>query len=356
MKKIILPFLILSILFLFLSFSRFFFGEVAPSIDLKTGINKINKPTFPIKKPEITGWFAYWDEQNASERLPEVIDMFNTFSPMLYRVMSDGSLGRHNVITRENIILLAREKGIPIAPVITDEGDSERIQELLYNDEVQKQFIDQLISEAEAENFIGWNFDIEKVKSSDRIAFSNFVRNLSVAFRKNQLKLIVVLYARGEEESYDPALAHDYKAIGRYADQVQLMTFEYNNSLTDPGGQAPLSWYRSVLEYATETIPREKILVGLTTHGYDWGGGAAEALTYPEVKKRIEENGATVTYNKRDSSKIATYQKDGEKHEIWFEDATTIIEKVQIAQKEFGINNFAFWRLNAEDPSLWEGL
>lgn len=346
MKKIILVLFIVSI-FIFLT-------RVLSQTEQKLS----EQPTLAAGPRELTGWFPAWDAQKADTALPPVMDHFESFSPMLYRVMEDGSLGRHEVVNRETIISYAREKNIPVAPVITDESDKERIQKLLNDSTVQKTFIASLLAEAKSENFSGWSIDIESVTSKDREALSAFVKNLSEMLHKNNLKLYMIAYGKDATETYDPALAHDYRIFGKYADQVQLMIYYYNNEFTAPGGQTPLAWYRSVLYYALETIPREKIVIGLSTYGNDWGGknDPVEGLTYPEVAQRITEVNPDISYDSQELSMVARYTKDGTNHTLMFENARTITEKMKIAKEEFGINKFAFWSLGNEDSELWKEL
>jgi spore germination protein YaaH len=327
-----------------------------PSVSREDEKNETSvSPSPKLQKAELTGWFAAWDQSKAEETLPKVMNNFQTFSPMLYRVMADGSLGRHNITNRDFFIKSARDNNIAIAPVITDESSSTRVNRLLNNKLTQDKFIDQLVDEAKKENFIGWSIDIEQLKSRDRKAFTEFIKNASSQLHKNDLKLFVIVFGREEKETYDPALAHDYKELGVYADQVQLMTYNFNNDLTAPGGQTPGSWYRSVLKYAKKTIPQEKILVGLSTHGYDWSDGTVDGLTFSEAIDRIKKNGAKVSYNKEDLSMVASYKdEDNDIHSLWYEDKNTINEKIKIAREEYGVNKFALWRLTAEDPRFWD--
>jgi spore germination protein YaaH len=320
--------------------------------------NAGKQTTIPVGKTEITGWFAAWDNGKASEELPNVMKKFTVYSPMMYRVMTDGSLGRHQISNWDEILVDARKDKIPVAPVITDESDEERIHKLVYDEDTQKKFIAAMIAEAQAENYTGWSIDIEKLQGKDRDAFSNFVKNMSQELHKNNLKLYMIAYGRDADETYDPALSHDYKVFGQYADQVQLMTYGYNNEYTDPGGETPLDWYRASLQYTTDTVPREKIVVGLSTHGNVWKEGSkeVEGLTYQEVKERLEEENVEGTYDPAQAAMKATYEKDGTQYTMYYENAQSITAKMKIARDEFGINKFAFWRLSAEDPDLWTAL
>src|SRR5688572_12643535 len=65
---------------------------------------KSPQPSITASPLELIGWFPAWDSPKAEEVLPQVINRFKTFSPMLYRVMEDGSLGRHQINNWDTII------------------------------------------------------------------------------------------------------------------------------------------------------------------------------------------------------------------------------------------------------------
>lgn len=360
MKKILLFIVILETMFVAFVVYQF---RLFPDLSfLQKNLEPIQKtvsatptPTpIPLSKMEIVGWYASFDDDKADEALPKAIDSFDVFAPMFYRILPSSTLGPHRFPQRVFLESEAKERNIPIAPVLTDESDSVRVQRLLNNKEIQNKFIDDLVAEAKNNNFSGWSLDIENLKSSDRQAFSQFIKNAYTKLHANDLKLYVIVYAKEEGEKYDPALAHDYKTLARYADEIQIMAYNYNNDLTGPGGQAPLDWYRKVLGNAVKTIPREKILIGLSTHGYDWNGDEVTGLTYPEVIELLKKNNAQAIYNPQQSAQVAKFtDAKGTMHEVWFEDAETVTEKMKIARDEFGINKFAFWRTSAEDPMLW---
>ncbi len=355
-KLIIIPSFLLIFLALILAIIALF--RMYPSDSLKK-IASIPPPT-PTKmvlKNEITGWLASWDDTDAVVALPDTVNYFNTFSPMLYKIMPGGLLGRHQISNRQFIMDQARENNIPIIPVITDESDYKSVSRILDSETAQNNFINELIEEAKAEGFSGWALDIEILKSTDEAKFSTLIKNASTKFHENDLKLNVIVFGRVEKESYDPARAHNYKTIGKYADEVQLMTYNFNNGETSPGGQTPIVWYRQVLKYATENIPPEKILVGLSTHGYDWTGDDVVGLNFEDAQRLINENNSKVTYDSKNSSNVSNFtDRFGSEHSVWFENAKSIKEKTDIARNEFGINKFALWRLTAEDPDVWEAI
>ncbi len=307
----------------------------------------------PQKKISIVGVTASFDEETSLQRFAEVADKLSIYSPGLYNISRAGQLQQLSVKHRDTFLSHARNNNLTILPLIGDGFDSSRVQLLLNNKEIQKEFIRQLVEEAKNQDFDGWALDIEVLSPQDRDAFTEFIRDVAFDLHDNGLLLKVILFAKTAQKSSYPGRAQDYAAIGQYADFLGLMFFTFHNEATGPGAQAPLSWYRDTLSFATSQIPKEKIIVGLTTHGFDWGVGRGREVTYPQAEERINTYSATVHYDQIDSSAVATYEKDGVEHVIWYEDATTIVEKMKIARDKFNLSTFAFWRIGAEDPKLW---
>jgi len=323
--------------------------SVQPSV--LPDFTNVFSPT-PLPEPEISGWFAYWDEISSEESLKESIPLLKTVDPLLYRIAPDGSLDSYMIRNRDRIVALIREYGMPVIPQIGDDFDSERVSLLLRDEEVQEAFINQLITEAEENDYQGWDFDIETLEPEDRDAHSAFITRVAEAFHENDLIFSMTIYAKTHDRTRAASEAQDYEHIGKTADVVKIMAYGYSWDSSDPGPQAPLDWYHDVLDYAAKTIPREKIVVGLSTHGYRWGS-TNTGMTYPEIAGLLAETDTEVVYDESASSARAELPNEDV---IWFEDARTIREKIIYAQEHFGIHRFNLWRIGAEDPSLWTNI
>lgn len=334
-------------------FSPFTWGDRNQQLSQNAVATQRSSPA--LTELELVGWYSYWDER-ALESLRTSIKQLSIFSPMFYHMAGDGSLGKYRISNSDEVLSLARDNNIPLAPSIGDEGDYRRIRTLLYDDSVRLRFGQQLVTEAQIQGYTGWTVDIEILDPTDQEAFSQFITELANLLHRHDLELRVVVFGRSGSDSHDAALAHDYEALGRVADQLQLMLFGYHNEDTKPGGQAPLEWYREVLLYAVQRVPREKILVGLSSHGYEWGESQAVGLTTPQIYDRMERYRASARYDRSQLSAVVRYQRNGEQRTIWFENNQALIDKVLIARKEFGINSFGIWRIGADDPAIWEQL
>ena len=336
--------------------NRIIFLPVLISLLVIIFISLLNVSINYFNRIEVTGITAYWDGKLSLGTLKYIHKSLNSLAAFFYHIGPNGDLEKMDFDRKNQLLTFAKQKKIHMIPVVGDDFDRKRVELLLYNQEVQKRFISKLVEEDKKEGFEGWYLDIETLKSSDEHSFSQFVKKTAEGLHKYNIKLYMILYARTGKDTYDSALAQNYKEIGKYADLVGIMVYNFHNNFTSPGGQTPLDIYDSVLAYAKETIDKDKIVIGLTTNGYDWSKDKAQELTFPEVEERIHNFKAKVFYDQKASSGVALYKINGEPHSLWFEDAKTINEKIRIAHRKFGINKFFIWRLGAEDPAIWHLL
>jgi len=92
------------------------------------------------------------------------------------------------------------------------------------------------------------------------------------------LELSVAVFARTETDKW--ATPYQYAEIGKIADKVVVMSYDYHYKTSSAGAVAPLWWVENVCDYMTARIPKEKILLGMATYGYDWSSnGTAQTIT-----------------------------------------------------------------------------
>ncbi|MFW5632248.1 MAG: glycosyl hydrolase family 18 protein, partial [Acetivibrio ethanolgignens] len=132
--------------------------------------------------------------------------------------------------------------------------------------------------------------------------------------------------------------------------QVLLMTYEWGYKYGPNMAVAPLNMVRRVVDYAITEIPAEKINLGIPNYGYDWPlpfvRGVTEARTIGNVEAVTIaiENSAVIQFDEIAKSPFFRYTRDGIEHEVWFEDARSINEKLGLV-KEYGLKGTGWWQI-----------
>jgi spore germination protein YaaH len=201
------------------------------------------------------------------------------------------------------------------------------------------------------QSFDGIDIDYERVPTSSRANFTDFLGTLGQRLRVSGKKLSVTVYAKASDsENWNGPGAEDWQAIGQIADSVKIMAYDYSYLGSAAGPIAPLGWLDSVATYAEKTIPSSKIIMALPWYGYDWSSvSPTRSLSYAAAIQFAQTNGATISH---DVNGEATFSFGT--HTVFFIDAASYSQKVALLkQKHPSIGGFGAWSLGVEDPAIW---
>ncbi|OPJ56476.1 LysM peptidoglycan-binding domain-containing protein [Alkalithermobacter paradoxus] len=278
-----------------------------------------------------------------------------------YEVQPDGSL---KGINDEEIIKAAKEERVAPLMVITnlDESggfSSDLARTILSNEDVQENLLNNIVSTLDSKGYSGLDIDFEFVYPEDREKYNNFLIKTVNKLRPLGYSVTTALAPKlsGDQKGllYE---AHDYPVHGKYADHVVPMTYEWGYTYSEPMAVAPVNEVRRVIDYAASVIPPEKILMGIPNYGYDWmlpyeQGRPARAISNTEAVDIARRNNAAIKYNERSQSPYFNYyDSDRQLHEVWFEDARSILAKMQVV-KDYNLGGVSYWTLARYFPQNW---
>jgi len=199
-------------------------------------------------------------------------------------------------------------------------------------------------------SYDGIDIDYERVPSASRADFTEFLNTLKEKLHAANKKLSVTVYAKtSDRDNWNGPGAEDWPAIGRIADSVKIMAYDYSYSGSAPGPIAPLDWIDRVATYAQSVIPNDKIMMALPWYGYDWSPAGTKSLTYTAAIQLAASNGAAISH---DVNGEATFTFGA--HTVFFQDAASYKKKVQLLEERHAsIGGFAAWSAGVEDPGIW---
>lgn len=237
-------------------------------------------------------------------------------------------------------------------------GDLGRV--ILESEELQNTLIDNIISTANELNFRDVHFDFEFIPSELK---DNYVRFLEKAKRRLENEGFLMSVALAPKTSGEQTgqwyEAHDYPRIGKIADFVVLMTYEWGYSGGPPLPVSPINEVRKVVEYAVSTMPSNKILLGQNLYGYNWklpyveNGEYAQALSPVSARNLALAQRVNIQYDETAQAPFFEYTDDeGIEHIVWFEDARSIQSKFNLI-KEFNLRGISYWKLGLAFPQNW---
>lgn len=202
----------------------------------------------------------------------------------------------------------------------------------------------------------GVNIDLEGLPPAAREQYTALLNELkSKLSAEGKLLTVSVPAKTADDPGNHWSGAYDYKAIGRIADLVVIMTYDEHWFGGPPGPVASLPWVTKVVDYTVGVIPREKILIGISCFGYDWTSpGRGKAVTWKTMPYFINTYG-NVQWDNENSVPYMVYWQGSQRHEVWFENKYSLAIKLKLV-KNFDLAGIAFWRLGFEDATFWETL
>ena len=277
------------------------------------------------------------------------LDYLSIFS---YEVMPNGNLRQ---IMDEKYIEKAKSKNVNSWLTITNIGgegfSSEIAHEVFTNAEVQERLIENIITTASLKGYSGVNIDFEYLYPEDKDLYTAFLQNLNKDLKENGYALAVAVAPKisGNQEGLLYS-AHDYEAIGRIADIVIIMTYEWGYLYGDPQSISPINKIDEVISYATSVIPAKKILLGVSNYAYDWTlpyvkGTPAMIMSNIQALNLARTKGSTIMFDEISKSPYFRYVTNTNEHIVWFEDSRTLYAKLDLV-KRYGLQGISYWNIN----------
>jgi spore germination protein len=225
---------------------------------------------------------------------------------------------------------------------------------ILTNQSVRAKVLDEVIRTMEQKGYAGVDSDIENIPRDLRQAYVDFLGELKR--RLGDRPLNVAVPPKYDEYTFGYARGHDYAGIGRVADLVFIMNYEFHWVGGPPGPIAPYPQYRRVLLYAASLMPKAKILSGISTTAYDWPlpdtpENRARPWPHDEVVRIAARENATIRYNESAETPWFRYTADGTEREVWFEDARSLMAKLRTI-REMDLGGLGIWHLGALNSQL----
>lgn len=317
--------------------------------------------------------FPHWSSARGFTAAMSNRRLVNEVSPWMYGLDAAGRIvppadaaGRKRLT---DSIARARDAGLRVVPtvanVINGKWSYQPISAILANPERRQRHIDDIVALVKDNGYSGIDIDYEELRAGDRAAFSAFIAELGDKMRAMRRTLAVAVFAKESDAGYDQRnRAQDYQAIGRAADQVRVMGYDFTWPTSPPGANAPIQWVSRTLSYAKANIPPAKISWGVSFGGYDWTRQPAtsptpwrgEPLGWLDAFKLARKYQAKVTYDQKTQASWFRYRDEaGAEHEVWFENAASSRAKFNAAAKA-GVGSVFLWMVGYEDTAVWAQL
>jgi spore germination protein YaaH len=367
----------------------FFFPTKHKSISIKNEsldaveVKKENLSNQENKKIFVSAWIPYWAKDDGAKSLAGNFKKFNQLHPFAFGVDTNGILTDVLKISQSpwpNFIAEAKENNVEVVPTILW-GDAKGMHDIFSNPEKRKKHIDAIVKMLVDNSFAGVDIDYEGKDIADKDNFSSFITDLSQSISASGKTLNCTIEARTQDQPLEGQIgvrgmswANDYTILNKECDSVTVMAydqiFQINraNSFSDKKTEAVApnatnSWTQDVVKYALKYIAPEKLILGVSTYGWEFkikkntdgfDYTRVKSVSYREAMEKAKK--ANVLAKRIDGEMSFVYKiMDGE-HLVSFDDAVSLKDKIEIA-KRYNLKGIDIFKLDGlADPEIYNIL
>jgi spore germination protein YaaH len=296
-------------------------------------------------------WIAPWDPASLASIQANIVALSES-NPVWYEWKNDATIVAG--WNAENPTWRAAMAGTLLMPTIQNlvnsSFDATVVATMLSSAATRDAHAEAIAQLVVSKAFDGIDIDYERVPTAQRANFTAFITTLSQKLHAANKKLSVTVYAKAsDKENWNGPGSQDFVALGKLADSIKIMAYDYSYDGSTAGAITPLDWLDRITTYAESTIAADKIIVGLPFYGYDWTGTAGKTVTFASATKLAQTNNATIV---RDANGEATFTYGT--HTVYFQDLSSYARKLDLLrQKHPRIGGFSAWCAGQEDPEIW---
>lgn len=328
-------------------------GSVQETELAYTGDYEENFPSLTRDHKINLAWHQVTSEAANEAMENDIRDMtgVNVISPTWFSVTStEGSISS---LASTEYVDKAHAKNLEVWGLIDNFNDNVSTYDTLVQKSSRKHIIDMLISEADRVGLDGINVDFETLTEEEAPHFIQFIRELSVACRREGLVLSI--------DNPVPSYTYFYnrKEQGIVADYVIIMGYdEHTAGSPEAGSVASLPFVEEGITETLKEVPAEKVINGVPFYTRLWtvgndGSVSSEVLGMDQADQYAEENGMEVYWNTDVSQNYAEAETENGKLQMWLEDEESLEAKMELV-KEYDLAGSAAWKLGFERADVWK--
>ena len=274
----------------------------------------------------------------------------NVISPTWFSITANE--GTISSLASADYVNEAHSRGMEVWGLIDNFNPNVSTLETLSTRSSREHIIQKLLEEAQRVGLDGINVDFEALTEEEAPHFIQFVRELSVVCRANNLVLSV--------DNPVPQFTGFYnrKEQGIVADYVIIMGYdEHTTGSEEAGSVASLPFVKEGIEKTLREVPKEKVINGIPFYTRLWtesnnGTLSSEVMTMDQASQYVQEKGIEVYWEKETAQNYGELLTDSGTQKIWMEDEQSIEEKMKLIE-QYGLAGVASWKLGFERADVW---
>lgn len=275
----------------------------------------------------------------------------NVISPTWFSVTANQ--GSISSLASADYVKQAHSKGMEVWGLIDNFDKNVSTLETLSSRSARAHIIEMLLGEAQRVGMDGINVDFEALTEEEAPHFIQFIRELSVTCRKNNLVLSI------DDPVPQFTAFYNRKEQGIVADYVIIMGYDEHTTGSETAGSvASLPFVEEGIIQTLKEVPKEKVINGVPFYTRLWteannGIVSSEVFGMDEASAYVKEKNMETYWNTEVSQNYAEAVTETGTQKIWLEDEQSLEAKLKLMQ-QYELAGTAAWKLGFERADVWE--
>ena len=280
----------------------------------------------------------------------------NVISPTWY-YLSDNEGGVLSYADK-SYVDRAHAAGLQVWALISNFSEDVSTTTLLASRTARQTVQNYLISQALELGFDGINIDFEGIAQEAGYDYVQFMRELSILCRKNQIVLSVDVPV-----PMDFSKHYNRAELGVVCDYVIMMGYDEHYAGSEVAGSvASMDFEITGIQNMLSEMPKEKLISAIPFYSRLWytrtleDGSTevtSEVMTMEGAEQIIAQQGVQTVYDESTGQQYAEWtDAEGRLCQIWLEDDNSVAARAALV-KEYDLAGIAAWVLGNEKDSVW---
>lgn len=275
----------------------------------------------------------------------------NVVSPTWFK-LSDNE-GNFTSFATSGYVNRAHELGLEVWGLVDDFSNEVDLYSILSSTTKRNYLVSGLVQAALECGMDGINLDFETIGVDSGPHFLQFLRELSIQCRLNNIVLSVDTYVPFNFNNF-----YDRAEQGELVDYVIIMGYdEHWHGSGDVGSVASIEYVRNGIETMIEDVPSKKVMNGLPLYTILWRTTGTEVtddyVTMVNQASMISQMGMQTQWDEETCQNYGEHTSGDTLYQIWLEDLESIQVKLNV-MANYDLGGVAVWRLGYEDPAVWD--
>lgn len=291
---------------------------------------------------------------DANETLLNLLDQtkgVNVIAPTWFSVSSNS--GTITSLASETYVERAHNAGVQVWALCDDFNSEVSMAKLLSATSTREKLEKELIAVAIKYNIDGINIDFENITSDAGEDFIQFVRELSIKCRNNEIILSIDNYPPTEYTAY-----YNRAEQGAVADYVITMAYDEHYAASEESGSvSSISYVEDSVNNTIAEVDASRVIIAMPFYTRLWKETkkkvTSESYSMISSWNLVSDNHVDPVWDKETKQYYAEWKDGNTKCRIWLEDEESLDAKLKAA-KAGKVAGYAFWKLGLERSTVWD--